>query len=447
VLWGKRRVKAVVDECEQWNERLFVIVQSHVLEYTLAASRASPDQHITRLKKDKDAQALGLSNDIEIAQMTTGDPQDWNTLELLGVSLEGRGQKQVFYGKYDGEHVVIDIKELEPARRDKSPLEPRNEIVKRIGQLAVLLNRRHSARARLLPCQGFFRLPDRCAIALVFQFPSGCFSPPTPLRDMLETTKMSERPSLEARLRLALTLAVALFQFHAVGWVHKSFRSSNILFFPDDSPSTPTLDNPYLVGFEYAREDAGFSDNPVHPDIATDIYRHPQTWGKPTTNFQKMHDIYSLGVVLLEIGMWEPAETLEKTKFSDLLYNDRFDVQKMFQKEAARRLPFGLGSAYAKVVRKCLTGRFDVPPGEEDGGLSQGEYQNQVRNSHPTQLLYRPANDDNNRDVADCRSFEKSRSQFRRLMGGNAKTLRGISWMETTWMLPVCRSCILWNFI
>jgi len=40
---GKRRVKAVVDECEQWNEGLFVIVQSHVVEYTPAASRASPD--------------------------------------------------------------------------------------------------------------------------------------------------------------------------------------------------------------------------------------------------------------------------------------------------------------------------------------------------------------------------------------------------------------------
>jgi hypothetical protein len=35
---------------------------------------------------------------------------------------------------------------------------------------------------------------------------------------------------------------------------------------------------------------ASFSDNPVRADIATDIYRHPQTWGKPTTNFQKMLD-------------------------------------------------------------------------------------------------------------------------------------------------------------
>ena len=113
--------------------------------------------------------------------MTDGNLQDWYTLELLGVLLEGCSQKQVPYGKYDGEHAVVDIKELEPARRDKSHLEPRDEILKHIGQLAVLLNRRHLARACLLPWQGFFRLPGRCAMALVFQFPSWCFSSLTPL--------------------------------------------------------------------------------------------------------------------------------------------------------------------------------------------------------------------------------------------------------------------------
>lgn len=386
MLWGKRRVQAAVHECEQWNERLFAVVQTFVLQDLLAASRAIPEQRVAALKNDTDAQALGLSNDIEIAQMAADDVQDWYTLELVGVALEAHGRsKQVSYGKFDGQHVVIDIKTFDPDLSDTTSLEPRPEILTRIGQLAVLLNRRHSARARLLPCRGFSRIPGRCAIALVFQFPPGCFSPPTPLRRMLDTTKMSEKPSLETRLRLALTLAVALFQFHAVGWVHKSFRSSNILFFPDENPSPLTLENPYLVGFEYAREDAGFSDNPVHPDITTDIYRHPQTWGKPTTNFQKMHDIYSLGVVLLEIGLWQPVASLEKTQFRDLVYSDRFDVQELFQTEAARRLPFGLGSAYADVVRKCLTGRFDVLPGEDEGSLSQGEYQNQVRDSNPAQ--------------------------------------------------------------
>lgn len=123
-----------------------------------------------------------------------------------------------------------------------------------------------------------------------------------------------------------------------------------------------------------------------------------------------MHDIYSLGVVLLEIGLWQPVAALEKTQFRDLVYADRFDVQELFQTEAARRLPFGLGSAYAEVVRKCLTGRFDVLPGEDEGSLSQGEYQNQVRNSNPSSLL--PPGDRYNNNAANCRCFAKGRSHF-----------------------------------
>jgi hypothetical protein len=35
-------------------------------------------------------------------------------------------------------------------------------------------------------------------------------------------------------------------------------------------------------------------------------YRHPQRWGeKVKWPFTMLHDIYSLGVVLLEIGLWQ----------------------------------------------------------------------------------------------------------------------------------------------
>lgn len=47
-----------------------------------------------------------------------------------------------------------------------------------------------------------------------------------------------------------------------------------------------------------------------------DIYRHPERQGQPTTPFKKIHDIYSLGVVLLEIGLWEPAIKLQRNLFA-----------------------------------------------------------------------------------------------------------------------------------
>jgi hypothetical protein len=142
--------------------------------------------------------------------------------------------------------------------------------------------------------------------------------------------------------------------------VRKSFRSGNILFFPDGAPETPSvrLDEPWLVGFEYAREDPGFSEKVAMVDITNDIYRHPEQWGEPTRKFEKPHGLYSLGVVLLEIGHWKSTSQLEESSFRTVDYNERFDVQKLFIDMARDKLPFMVGTPYANVVVKCLTGNF-----------------------------------------------------------------------------------------
>jgi hypothetical protein len=38
-------------------------------------------------------------------------------------------------------------------------------------------------------------------------------------------------------------------------------------------------------------------------NAARDVYRHPERQGRPQKLFKKVHDIYALGVVMLEIGM------------------------------------------------------------------------------------------------------------------------------------------------
>jgi hypothetical protein len=86
-----------------------------------------------------------------------------------------------------------------------------------------------------------------------------------------------------------------------------------------------------------------------------------------------LHDIYSLGVVLLEIGLWEPFVSedingIARTRliwkgFKKLFDDGRFkenrgpsDVQDMFVKCAESMLPAKLGQRYAKVVTNCLKG-------------------------------------------------------------------------------------------
>ena len=82
-------------------------------------------------------------------------------------------------------------------------------------------------------------------------------------------------------------------------------------------------DEPWLVGFEYSREDPGFSENPRELEISKDIYRHPERWGQPTRRFDKSHDVYSLGIILLEIGLWKPASYLEDKRFRETDYTER----------------------------------------------------------------------------------------------------------------------------
>jgi hypothetical protein len=54
----------------------------------------------------------------------------------------------------------------------------------------------------------------------------------------------------------------------------------------------------------------------VDTNIFRNIYRHPRRWGVPTESFNAIHDIYALGVVLLEIGMWRKVKTMAEIRNS-----------------------------------------------------------------------------------------------------------------------------------
>jgi hypothetical protein len=65
-----------------------------------------------------------------------------------------------------------------------------------------------------------------------------------------------------------------------------------------------------------------------------------------------------IGVVLLEIGLWQPAITLGKNHFCTA--RDAFVIQAQLSKQAQRRLGDKMGEKYQNVVILCLTGEFGV---------------------------------------------------------------------------------------
>lgn len=95
--------------------------------------------------------------------------------------------------------------------------------------------------------------------------------------------------------------------------VHESFRSENILFFTSHTSDANgsaqintseklDLTQPWIFGFEFSRPDSFFSAGFIDICPDRDVYRHSERQGQPLTTFKKIHDIYALGIVLLEIG-------------------------------------------------------------------------------------------------------------------------------------------------
>ena len=152
--------------------------------------------------------------------------------------------------------------------------------------------------------------------------------------------------------------------------MHKNLRSENVRFFADDASSfledgEGILADPVLTGFTFARLDAAdeVTDKPsVEP--ARDIYRHPGALYGAAARYQPFMDLYSLGVVLMEIAEWRPLGTLVKqvidVKKVAVAPLTQLSEVKTWLCVAARggkdavKVDFRMGKKYARAVRMCL---------------------------------------------------------------------------------------------
>lgn len=152
---------------------------------------------------------------------------------------------------------------------------------------------------------------------------------------------------------------------------------------------------PWVLGFEYSLPEADFSQGITDVCLTRDIYRHPLRQGQPGVMFNKLHDIYALGklahlnwliqnlfltpivgVVLLEIGLWEPAITLERNNFK--YARDPYVIQAQLQKQTTRRLGTRMGERYKQAVLKCLTGEFGVVDDTKEDLKLQQAFRTQI---------------------------------------------------------------------
>jgi hypothetical protein len=223
---------------------------------------------------------------------------------------------------------------------------------------------------------GYFSIvgdtPNTTRYGFVYQKPRG-IAPETPYTTLYSQLLSQTKPSLTQRIALAQTIALSLMYLHSVNWLHKSFRSNNILFFL--SPTTSgrhSYSSPIVSGFEYSRIDLVDEYTELVPEHSeNDIYRHPQTLASVHLRSKKSHDIYSLGIILIEIAHWKRIQDIVH------LPKDEMQVKKMIRglretllrKDLIMYLEGSVGDSYSQAVVACLEGLVGFEVDEENPAI------------------------------------------------------------------------------
>ncbi|KAL8693779.1 MAG: hypothetical protein Q9218_001475 [Villophora microphyllina] len=255
---------------------------------------------------------------------------------------------------------------------------PQPENLKRVRELAALLQSPKPAEFCAPRCLGYFDDRDDAEhsehdyrFGIVYEKPEQLA--PISLHEMMEKYP---QPAVKNRIILAHKISVCILYLHAVNWLHKSLRSDSIIFFPPFKG----LADPYLTGYEYARADRpGETTTGGDVDEWTELYVHPDYQGSGTKGtYRKTFDIYSLGIILLEIAYWKPVEKIMEI---DMEAADVFEKVKAIRGQLLRRdskvlrtLAESLGQGYHDAVRACLQGReaFGIGLGENEVDITVG---------------------------------------------------------------------------
>lgn len=267
---------------------------------------------------------------------------------------------------------------------------------------------------RAQPTRGLFKLvgfreeldPSKRAFELIF---GGDFAENFPPSLSLFIAANPAKPSLNFRVNLCCQLATAVLEAQLLGLVHKNIRPENILVVetaqsPMKTASEDQIPSLKLVGWQSARHVAeGYVttlSNAVTPQRK--VYQHPERQ-LPTSehDYSMAHDVYSLGVCMIEILRWRSilrteasegqppgvsndfVEAFAKLKFApnEREEADRYTKYPRQNKAVLLRInetyiPIEAGDKMRHIIHGFLTclDRKDESDDEDEEGEEEGEY-------------------------------------------------------------------------
>ncbi|KAF4773323.1 HET-s domain protein [Colletotrichum scovillei] len=179
--------------------------------------------------------------------------------------------------------------------------------------VATLANRLERAQKN----RGIFKLvgfreeknPQMAGFELIFD---GEFDGKVPVSLSAYMQTHSTKPSLNFRIDLCCQLATAVLETQSLRLVHKNIRPDNILVMENISSPLAKLEESIpminLSGWQYARHvDEGYITTLGNAmDLERKIYQHPERQIRTSErDYSMAHDIYSLGVCMIEILCWK----------------------------------------------------------------------------------------------------------------------------------------------
>ncbi|RAO68475.1 uncharacterized protein BHQ10_004487 [Talaromyces amestolkiae] len=387
-LFDKKKLTQTLAAYSGWTERL-----RQTMSLMLLTLAAFDKDSLARFATDKNARNLGIQSVAKRQLLAkTKTPTDFSALQgrIILEDTDNTSDTDVKLAIYMdekrqlNERVVVEYRkygnELIQATKFGSPLE--KDLKASTRDLAWLLHNAFPAASETdteenetsgfltLPCMGYIDQRETHRFLFVYRLPSNLTSlvtfQPLTLHGLI-SGNIRNKPALGNRFFMAHALASTVLNIHSFGWVHKNIWSRGVIMLPSSAVSQGL--KPYLTGWGVARAVTDGTELAADNEIEPNFYRHPKRQGKPEDNFDIEHDLYALGLVLLEIGVWETISVMFGTEIDQATACNQLPeaegLRTAYIQKAYAKLSKEMGEAYMTAVIKCLTG-FEVGTEEED---------------------------------------------------------------------------------
>lgn len=368
--WKKEGIDEAIDELEVWQRTvdqswfLGMRIANPLVDAALATNHTSTAVFTTTTS----AIRTGLIPALLPPTVVSGLRLDYGEIASMAVKDVAFSEARIARRIYQSGESSYILNDITTAQGPGGSRECRQQMIRDTRELAKRLQNDDPETFGLLGCKGFSMEPMSPKITMVFRVPPS-LGDPRSLRDLLLNAQSP--PSLTQRLYMAKDLAKSVGYVHTFGFVHKNVRPESVLSF---SPADLRQRSTFLVGLDNFRKEEGNTERVGDSFVERNLYRHPSRQGSsPTCHYIMQHDIYSLGVCLLEVGLWKSFIEYPKTdgemapQWSSVLGMPKdlnplqaiqylcSDAKKHLVSLAQDELPQCMGSKYTDVIVTCLT--------------------------------------------------------------------------------------------